>query len=295
MHVSALTIIHDRAYLFMETLQSVLQQSHPVDEFIIIDDGSTDNLKELLASIDDPRIKYYYFERVGCVSKLRNLAIQRSTCEVLAFIDSDDIWHADKIKKHVAAMEANEAFLVCADCQGFTENGLMERSVGEHLRGTKVDVWEQLLSKNLSMAFGTNFFFRKYLDGAMVQLDERLVSGDHDFLVMLVATQNAVYIDEVLNYVRRHEGNVSAEGTITTLISHLEYNRTAGKLLAKQLISGEQYKKIKAANYCKTAGYYLGRRRYRRSNTYLLEALRNDFRWYYLKIFIKSVALSLMP
>jgi hypothetical protein len=144
------------------------------------------------------------------------------------------------------------------------------------------------------MAFGTNFFFRKYLEGAMVQLDERLVSGDHDLLVMLVATQKAVYIDEVLNYIRRHEGNVSAEGTITTLISHLEYNRTAGKLLSKHLISKGQYKKIKASNYCKTAGYYLGRKRYRRSNRYLLEALKNDFRLYYLKIFIKSVALSVL-
>jgi glycosyltransferase involved in cell wall biosynthesis len=278
----------------METLQSVLQQSYPVDEFVIVDDGSTDNLRDLLADVNDPRIKYYYFERVGCVSKLRNLAIQKSSCDVLAFIDSDDLWHADKIKKHVAAMEAHEAFIVCADCQGFTEKGLMARSVGEHLRGTKVDVWEQLLSKNLSMAFGTNFFFRKYLDGGMVQLDERLVSGDHDLLVMLVATQKAVYIDEVLNYIRRHDGNVSAEGTVTSLISNLEYNRTAGKLLAQHLISKEQYKEIKAANYCKTAGYYLGRRRYRRSNAYLVEALKYHFRWYYLKILVKSVGLSIV-
>ncbi len=294
MRVSALTIIHNRAYLFMETLQCVLQQSYPVDEFVIIDDGSTDNLRELLAGVNDARVKYYYFERVGCVSKLRNLAIQKSTCEVLAFIDSDDLWHVDKIRKHVEAMEAQQAFLVCADCQGFTENGLMTRSVGEHLRSTRVDVWEQLLSKNLSMAFGTNFFFRKYMDGDIVQLDERLVSGDHDLLVMLVATRKAVYINEVLNYIRRHEGNVSAEGTITSLISNLEYNRTAGKLLAKQLISKEQYKEIKAANYCKTAGYYLGKRRYRRSNAYLVEALKHHFRWYYLKILIKSVALSMV-
>src|ERR1043165_6103029 len=106
MRVSALTIIHNRAYLFAETLQSVLRQSYPVAEFIIIDDGSTDNLRELLAEVNDERIRYYYFERVGRVSRLRNLAIQKSSCDVLAFIDSDDIWHADKIKKHVAEMQA---------------------------------------------------------------------------------------------------------------------------------------------------------------------------------------------
>ena len=290
MRVSALTIIHNRAHLFAETLQSVLHQSYPVAEFIIIDDGSTDDLKDLLATFDDERIRYFYFDQVGRVSKLRNLAIGKSTGDVLAFIDSDDIWHVDKIKRHVREMEAQNAFLVCADCQGFTEKGLMAKSVGEHLRGQQIDVRQQLLMKNLSMAFGTNFFFRKHLpDGQMVLLDERLISGDHDLLVMLVATQKAVYIDEVLNYIRRHEGNVSAEGTITGLIAHLEYNRTLDKLLARKLISRETYQRIRAANLCKAAGYYLEKRRYRRSNAYLMRALMSDFRMYYLKILIKSL------
>ena len=76
----------------------------------------------------------------------------------------------------------------------------------------------------------------------------------------------AVYIDEVLNYIRRHEGNISATGTITDLISNLEYNRTLANLHSGNFISNQEYQKGKAANYCKTAGYYLERKRYKRSN-----------------------------
>ena len=127
----------------------------------------------------------------------------------------------------------------------------------------------------------------------MVQLDERLVSGDHDLMAMLVTTQKAAYIDEVLNYIRRHEGNISAPGTITDLIGNLEYNRTLEKLRAKNLISKTNIRRPKPRITARPGGSSK-KRRYKRSNVYLLEALKNYFRWYYLKIFIKSVALSVM-
>src|ERR1044071_9776242 len=87
--ISALIILHNRRHLLAETIQSVLDQSYPITELVIIDDGSTDDPLSLIKQFNDERIKYHYYERIGVVSKLRNLAVYTAACDYCAFIDSD--------------------------------------------------------------------------------------------------------------------------------------------------------------------------------------------------------------
>ena len=62
---------------------------------IVVDDGSTDNTSDILH--DFPQIKYYYQKNSG-VSSARNLGIGKASCEWIAFLDSDDEWHKNKLK-----------------------------------------------------------------------------------------------------------------------------------------------------------------------------------------------------
>lgn len=289
MRVSALTIIHNRADLFAETIRSVLQQSYPVHELVVIDDGSTEDVKAVTDSFNDPRIVYVYVPRIGVISRLRNLALSKSSGEVAAFIDSDDLWHKDKIRLHVEAMQLQQAELVFSDCQLFNDKGPVGPTVAEKLYGREVDVFKELTEHNQSLAFGSNLFFKKLSKGLPVQFDERLFVGEHDLITRLSATYRCAFIPQVLNYIRRHDRNTSVAHSRLDLIGPLEYNRTLDKLKASQLITEKLYSRIKALNYSKAAGYYLYVKNYRKSRRYLCAALGLNFRWYYARILLKTL------
>ena len=66
--VSVITPTYNRADDFLrETVESVLAQDYPNFEYLILDDGSSDNTRELIESINDPRIKYEYHDNMGVV------------------------------------------------------------------------------------------------------------------------------------------------------------------------------------------------------------------------------------
>src|SRR5690606_34518452 len=92
MLISVIVPTHNRAHTLPRALNSVLQQSHTQLEVVVVDDGSTDrtaDLKEVY--LRDPRVKWLEVPRGG-VSAARNLGVQLSTGECLAFLDSDDEW-----------------------------------------------------------------------------------------------------------------------------------------------------------------------------------------------------------
>lgn len=287
MKVSALTQIHNRVDLFAETIASVLAQSYPVHELIIIDDGSTENVKALVDSFNDSRLKYFYYKRVGVISKLRNIAISKASGDVLAFIDSDDIWHKEKIKCHVEDMIATGSVISFSDCQLFNTQGIIGPNVCASMRKTDLNIFTELTERNQTFAFGTNLFLKKNIDGREVRCDEKLFIGEHDLITMISAKHKATYIDQVLNYIRRHERNVSKENSVIDILSPLEYNYTIGKLVKENLIATALYKKIKSSNYSKVALTYMNRGRYRTALNYVSAALSYNFKWSYFKLYLK--------
>lgn len=83
-------------------IDSVLHQTFKDLEIIVIDDGSTDNTAELI-SMKYPSVRYLSKENGGA-SSARNLGVKISSGELIAFLDSDDEWHRDKLSAQVALM-----------------------------------------------------------------------------------------------------------------------------------------------------------------------------------------------
>ena len=90
-----------------ETIQSVIDQTYTNWELLIVDDCSTDNTEELVASFKDDRIKYFRNKKNNGAALTRNRALREAKGEWIAFLDSDDLWMAEKIEKQLAFMKEN--------------------------------------------------------------------------------------------------------------------------------------------------------------------------------------------
>ncbi|MCD6172403.1 MAG: glycosyltransferase family 2 protein, partial [Sulfurimonas sp.] len=104
MNISVIIPTYNRYEFLKRALISVYAQIHMPKEVIIIDDGSTDNTSQI--QNDFPHAKYIYQKNSG-VSSARNLGIKNSTCQWIAFLDSDDTWHVDKLKVQVEFHKQN--------------------------------------------------------------------------------------------------------------------------------------------------------------------------------------------
>jgi len=86
-----------------------MAQTYQPKEIIVVDDGSTDNTSQIKQ--DFPTIIYRYQENLG-VSSARNLGISLASNDWIAFLDSDDEWHRDKLQKQVDFHKNNPNILI---------------------------------------------------------------------------------------------------------------------------------------------------------------------------------------
>lgn len=104
-YVSIIIPTYNREDTIMRAIQSVLHQSYPYFELIIVDDHSVDNTENVVQSIRDDRIKYYKLDENKGVSGARNEGVRRSKYDIIAFQDSDDEWLPQKLEKQILALE----------------------------------------------------------------------------------------------------------------------------------------------------------------------------------------------
>jgi GT2 family glycosyltransferase len=100
--ISVIIPSFNRASDLPGAVDTVLAQTHPVDEVIVVDDGSTDGTREVTKSL--PSIVRTIHQENRGLSAARNRGIEESEGELLAFLDSDDRWHPRKLEVQVEAM-----------------------------------------------------------------------------------------------------------------------------------------------------------------------------------------------
>lgn len=108
--VSIITPSFNRADIVHETAESIFKQTYPHWEWMIVDDGSTDNSWDVLEqyAAKDSRVKIYKRDRDpkgACVC--RNIAVQRSTGDYVMFLDTDDVLASFCLEQRVKAMQEN--------------------------------------------------------------------------------------------------------------------------------------------------------------------------------------------
>jgi len=106
-----------------DAIDSIVQQSYSNLEFLIVDDGSSDETLNIIQSYDDKRIKVITRENRGLIYS-RNQAIESSTGSYIAIMDADDISRSDRLAKQVEFMEKNLHISACGGAiSQFNETG----------------------------------------------------------------------------------------------------------------------------------------------------------------------------
>lgn len=106
--VSIIMPSYNTANYISDSIHSVLNQTYNNWELIIVDDCSTDGTDEIVASfLSDPRIKYFKNETNSGAAVTRNRALREAKGKWIAFLDSDDLWMPDKLKKQIRFMNEN--------------------------------------------------------------------------------------------------------------------------------------------------------------------------------------------
>jgi glycosyltransferase involved in cell wall biosynthesis len=121
MLVSIIIPAFNSALTISDTLNSILAQSYINWEALVIDDGSTDDLENFIKRFTDPRIKYFYKENGG-VASARNFGIKNAGGDYIAFLDSDDIWHSDKLRESINVLIDEKSDLVYTDILMFVND-----------------------------------------------------------------------------------------------------------------------------------------------------------------------------
>lgn len=121
--VSIIMPAHNAEAYITQSIQSVLNQTYQNWELIITDDASSDQTVGVIKSFQDDRIKILQLLKNSGAAIARNTSIEMASGEFLAFLDSDDLWHKDKLSKQLKFMLDNDFNFTSTEYGNIDENG----------------------------------------------------------------------------------------------------------------------------------------------------------------------------
>lgn len=122
--VSIITPLYNCQDVIRETIDSVLAQTYPHWELIIVDDVSSDNSREIVKEYEalDKRIKLIELSVNGGAAIARNKGVEVAQGRFIAFLDSDDLWKETKLEKQVNFMIFNDYAFTCTDYEQLVDD-----------------------------------------------------------------------------------------------------------------------------------------------------------------------------
>ena len=119
--VSVIIPTHNRMGLLLRAIESARRQTHSNLEIIVVDDASTEDVRPIIASVGDPRIRCLRQDVNRGGAAARNVGIRAAVGQYIAFLDDDDEWEPEKIAIQLTVLEKYEAVL-CMSTVGSDRN-----------------------------------------------------------------------------------------------------------------------------------------------------------------------------
>lgn len=219
-NVSAVIPTRNRSAQLKDAIDSVLRQSLPVREVIVVDDGSTDETGQILASYGD-RIRAIS-QPQGGASAARNRGFREARGEWIAFLDDDDVWLETKNAKQMALAQNNPSLglIYCGDIvmDERLRKVLKERPAIAANRG---DVFERLVASNF--IFTSGVIAKREAINQAGHMDVQLRwAHDWDLWLKIVARYTVDVIPEPLVLYRLAADGLTYEIRATERIKEME-------------------------------------------------------------------------
>ncbi len=200
-----------------EAIESVLNQTFKNLELIIIDDGSTDNSKQIIKTYQmaDPRIHaIFHSENLG-IPKTLNEGLKQASGKYVAFIGSDDVWITKKLEKQTTLIEKNDDKIIWAEGETISENrelaGLPMTKFLNAPPQKSGNLFQELLKEDF--LFGQSVLFKTEF-AREIGFDESLrYVNDHLFFVELARKHEFLFTTEPLALYRLHSRNISVKNS----------------------------------------------------------------------------------
>lgn len=207
--VSVIIPNYNYAQYLPQALDSVLAQTYPHVEIIVVDDGSTDKSGAVLRKYGD-RIRVIQQHREG-VSIARNRGAHESKGQLLAFLDADDVWLPMKLERQVARfLKDPDLGLVHCGWEAIDNLGVVAEP---HLDGMEGWVAKELLllRRPVVNVVGSSAVVTRNVFEEIGGFDRRLsTSADWDFSYRLAINRRVAFVPEVLLQYRQHGTNMHA-------------------------------------------------------------------------------------
>lgn len=240
--VSVVTPAYNQSGYIGRCLESVLAQTYSRWELLVVDDGSTDGTPDLVEAYADPRIRCIRLPHrgLGSLAESYNAALSRASGTLVAILEGDDAWPADKLAVQVPAFEdgrvalcwgaghlVDEADRVLGvvrrvECTG----GRRELSAAETLR--------RLALGNFLTPSITVMVRRAELDaiGGFTQLGSELFVDLPTWLRLAAHTRGTfLFLDHVLGCWRQHAAQTTARNELRMFVEHAEVVRELARLV----------------------------------------------------------------
>jgi len=193
--ISVIIPVYNSEKTIKTTIDSVLNQTFNNFELIVINDGSTDSILDVLSQIQDYRLKVFSFENAGG-NVSRNRGLYQAVGKFVSFLDADDLWIPDKLASQLKALQGNTDVKVAYSWTDYIDENGKFLVAGNHL-SFNGDVYERLLVSNF-LENGSNPLIDKE---ALVELggfDESLKAAqDWDMWLRLAAKYSFICVPAV--------------------------------------------------------------------------------------------------
>lgn len=207
--ISVIIPVYNTGALLIETVNSVLEQSFTDFELILVDDGSREPTREIIAGFTDERI-VVITQPNGGVASARNTGISAARGRYIALLDHDDLWHKDKLLIQKQMLDSDsEAVLVYSPIEVFGSSDTID--IPDYgIVGSDAFVSE--LEQNKIHSTSCVMFRKETVEKNGIAFDRGTVPcDDWYFYLQLAQYGKFIHSQDVPVYYRLHQGNQSSD------------------------------------------------------------------------------------
>lgn len=265
--VSIIIPAYNASEYIKNCLDSCIKQDHDNVEIIVIDDGSTDNTRDIVKSYSDRRIKYLYKENGGSASA-RNLGIRNSSGDYIIFLDSDDLILPNRITAHIKSLQNKDKIITYSDFR-YIKNHNNNNEYKHKFKFYSGDVLDKMLYKNF-IPTNCATYPRSFIDDIGIFNEEIRNCEDTEFLIRaLLAGYKVEYLDKVLAYYRLHEGSKSKE-KVKNYSNYIKILKLFENKIDKKLLN-----RAIAYNECNIGRYLIKSGEFKKGMSYIKKSFKH--------------------